>query len=101
MSSNPNETPKQSDSNSESLERGDKAKLFETTPIIITGGSLTLESVGVDFSQFTPEGTRILHHPRNSKIIAVDIIDGNDVNASPRFTYVPPADSRCIIKILY
>lgn len=76
-------------------------QLKQPTPIIITGGSLTIESRNVDFSQFTPEGARKLHHPRNAKILSVDIVDGDDINGPLRVSYVPPANGKCVIVINY
>jgi hypothetical protein len=75
--------------------------LPQPTPIIITGGSLTIESQGVDFSQFTPDGRRKLKHPRNARIISVDIRDGDDPNGAVRISYVPPSNGKCVITVNY
>ena len=102
MSSDADKTVRREDDEHGPVERSrEREKLFETTPIIITGGSLTIESVNVDFSQFTPNGPRKLQHPRNSKIFAVDIKDGLDINAPSRIVYLPPADGKFIIVVSY
>jgi hypothetical protein len=83
------------------LTRQKATDLAQPTPIIITGGSLTIESQGVDFSQFTPDGQRKLKHPRNARIISVDIRDGDDPNGAVRISYVPPANGKCVITVNY
>lgn len=75
--------------------------IIQPTPIIIRGGSLSIESVNVDFRQFTSDGPRRLRHPRESRVISIDIFDGLTATLPPRFTYVPPANGQFVVVINY
>jgi hypothetical protein len=88
-------------------QHGGRPPVEQPTPIIITGGSLRLESQLVDFSDWEQESPTVIHHPfKNRKIPRVVVLDDNNPTATPTVVAAPaivvtPANGKCTITVEY
>jgi hypothetical protein len=73
----------------------------QPTPIVITGGSLTVESQGVEWRDWTDDGAHKKVHPLGARRITRIFVQNDNNPADPPHEVPVPPNGKCTITIVY